>query len=101
MKFLITTKIVRPAEPHVMMNMMEGTKEWIRHYREEGKMEFVYSLAGNKGGIGLLNVDSNEELDNIMSEFPMAMATEIEVIPLTDVITSLEKMQSQIQKMMG
>ena len=48
-------------------------------------MDDVWGFAGILGGGGVFNVESLEELDSIMVEFPFAPFTDTEIIPLVDI----------------
>ena len=100
MRFLILTEIINPMPPEIAQGMIQATKDWITRNRESGKMTDVWSQAAFKGGGGILDVESNEELDRIMGLFPIAPFARIQVIPLSDVFESLDTMAESIRNMM-
>lgn len=59
-------------------------KEWetVISYRQQGKVLAGGALAGRKGGCGIFDVDSTEELHTLVSQLPMFPFIEWEVIPL-------------------
>ena len=63
---------------------------WEDENTARGKLQFAWSLAGQVGGGGILNVDSAEELDAIMVGFPFGPFSEIEVYALADLEASLQ-----------
>jgi muconolactone delta-isomerase len=50
----------------------------------------MWSFAGTQGGGATINVDSHEELDAIMTEYPFGPFSEIEVYPVADLHASLQ-----------
>jgi muconolactone delta-isomerase len=48
-------------------------------------MECVYGIAGAKGGIAVVNVQSNEELQKITNGYPMFPFITLEIHPLITV----------------
>ena len=69
-----------------------AVKEWetVISYREQGKSLAGGALAGGKGGCGILNVDSPEELHTLVSQLPMFPFCEWEIIPLIPAEVALE-----------
>ena len=58
--------------------------EWetISKYKSQGKVLTGGALKDRKGGCGIFNVDSKQELDNLLSGLPMFQFLEWEIIPL-------------------
>ena len=48
---------------------------------------------------GIANVDSLEELDAVMAEFPFGVFSDIEIIPLVDLAGSIQRAQQAAQAM--
>ncbi|MSQ11929.1 MAG: hypothetical protein EXR48_04465 [Dehalococcoidia bacterium] len=74
---------------------------WIARYRAQKKMEHVWSFAGLPGGAGLLNVNSLEELDAILSEFPFGPFSDIKIYPITELDGSLQRVKQAMQQASG
>ncbi len=53
------------------------------------------------GGGGVLDVESHEELDAIMSRFPFAPFSTIEIIPLSDIDESLAHAKAFVGEMLA
>lgn len=100
MKFLVVTKQASPAPPEVALGLFEALSGWAKEHTASGKMEQIWSFAGSNGGGGLLNVDSLEELDQIMNAFPMGPFSTIETFPLVELEASLEGVRGAIRAMM-
>jgi len=79
--------------------MVEGMKQWLGAHRASGKMEQVWNFAGINGGGGILNVDSHEELDAIMTGFPFGPYSQTDVYALSDIDAGLENLTQLIQQM--
>jgi muconolactone delta-isomerase len=101
MRFLIVTQASSPFPPDMAMALVQGMKQWAATHTASGKMEQIWSFAGLPGGGGILNVDSHEELDAIMSGFPFANFSKIEIYPLADLNAGLDNFAQAIQQMMA
>jgi muconolactone delta-isomerase len=84
MKFLVVTKSKMPFPPEMAPGIVDAVEEWTRKYTAKGQLEQIWSFAGLQGGGGIANVNSLEELDAIMTEFPIAPFSDIEVYGLVD-----------------
>ena len=101
MKFLVTTKSKYMMPPEAGPGLMAALSAWAKKYTDNGKMEAVWSSAGTDGGGGIFNVESIEELDAIMTEFPIAPFSEVKVTPITDLHASLERLMKAMQARAG
>lgn len=101
MRFLIVTKGRDPVPPEMAMPMMQMMQGWMAEHRSSGKLEQVWSFAGQLGGGGIANVDSHEELDELMAGFPFGQTSHVEVYPLADLDAALEGSLAAIQAMMA
>jgi muconolactone delta-isomerase len=99
MKFLVVTKSKAPFPPEMAMGLVEAVEEWSRKYTTSGKIEQIWGFAGLQGGGGIVNVNSLEELDTIMTEFPFAPFSDTEIFGLTDLQPGLQTMKRAIQAM--
>jgi hypothetical protein len=89
MRFLVITKSKHLLPPEVSARLIDGIGPWRSKYAE--KFEQIWGFAGIQGGGGIVNVNSLEELDAIMSEFPMQATSDIEIIPLVDLDSALQR----------
>ena len=100
MRFLVVTKPKHPAPPEMVLGLADAMTPWINKYTGNKKIEQAWGFAGIAGGFGIANVNSFEELDAIMMEFPFGPLSEIEIYPLVDVLGSVQRMKQAIQAMM-
>ena len=99
MKFLVLTKSKMPFPPEMALGLLDAMDGWTKKYTANGKLEQVWGFAGAKGGGGILKVDSLEEVDAIMAEFPFGQFSDIEVNGLVDIDTTLKNIKQAIQAM--
>jgi muconolactone delta-isomerase len=101
MKFLVVTKQASPTPPEMVVPLMERMIDWTKKYTGNGKIQEVWNFAGQIGGGGIANVESLDELDAIMAEFPFAPFSSVEIYPLVDLIPSLERSKQVAQAMIA
>lgn len=99
MRFLVVTRGKHPVPPSP--ELVDAMKGWVDRHLESGQMEQTWNFAGVRGGGGILDVESLDELDDIMTGFPFGPYSEIEVLPLTDLHESLDRVRSQLARMAG
>jgi muconolactone delta-isomerase len=97
MRFLIIAKSKHLVPPEVLPGVVDATLAWAR--KHQGKTEQLWGFAGIQGGGGIANVESLEELDTIMTEFPLGAFSELEVYPLVDLEPSLQRVKRAAQAM--
>ncbi len=97
MRFLVTGKNKFPMPPEMVPALVDATIAWAKKYTGNGKLEQLWGVAGVAAGGGIANVNSADELDAIMTEFPLGPFTKIEVYPLTDLAGSMERLKKAIQ----
>ena len=73
--------------------LMDAMTAWTNKHTESGKFEASWAFAGRAGGGGIVNVDSLEELDAMMAEFPIGPFSEVEVHALVDLNESLQRVK--------
>lgn len=100
MKFLITTKQTSMPPPEMTFALMDAMDGWVAERRASGKLDSIWSFAGLSGGGGVVDVDSHEELDEIMSTFPWAPFSSIEIYALSDLDHSLKVFRAAVERMM-
>lgn len=99
MRFLVVTESKMPIPPEMALALMEATEGWVGKYKASGKMEQVWGFAGLQGGGGIANVESLDELDAIMKEFPVAPFSDIEIRGLVDFEANMRAVKQAIQAM--
>ncbi len=82
------------------MPMMQAMKGWVAEHRQSGKLVDVWSFAGQTGGGGVVEVDSHEELDEIMSGFPFGPFSDVTVYALSDLDRALDTAERAMAQMM-
>jgi hypothetical protein len=95
MKFLIISKNRHMIPPDLSPSIIDATILWLDKYSD--KIEQSWVIAGEKGGGGIVNVESLEELDTIQSEFPLGPFTELKVYPMADLKESFNR-QKKLDK---
>ncbi len=92
MKFLVMDTGLPPdrgADPEDIVETLKQTKEFFSKLSESGKMESWYHFADRPGAICVLNVESLEELNQILFSHPASSITKSEVFPLIDAVRGL------------
>ena len=79
-----------PLPPEQAFELTIRHWETIISYRQQGKWLAGGALAGRKGGCGIWNVESAEELHTLLSQLPMFPFCECEIIPLIPIEYALE-----------
>jgi muconolactone delta-isomerase len=90
MKFLLMVRVRPNATPNA--EMIRFHKQFIQRLQEEGKAEAVYTFAGSNNGISIVNVDSFEELNDLMIQTPAIAICDIDVYPLADFQRQMDRM---------
>lgn len=86
------------------MKMLQQTFNIYRELKEQGKLKFVYAFADSPGGIMVLDVASNDELQQTLFLLPSMPLVNRIVRPLTeiksveDLITELESIVSSMPR---
>ena len=100
MQFLIITKQSSPPPPEMIVPLIEAMKAWVAQGRSSGRLKSLWGFAGIPGGGGVVEVDSHEELDEIMVAFPFGPFSNIEIIALSDIDKALAGAKATFQQMM-
>jgi muconolactone delta-isomerase len=99
MRFLVLTGTKVPLPPEMALAITEATEGWVAKHKASGKMEQVWGFAGLQGGGGIANVDSLDELDAMMKEFPFAPFSDIDIRGLVDFEATMRAVKQSIQAM--
>jgi len=92
MKFLIIDRggtIELP--PSEVEAIFMRARDWVKEKMDEGKIENAYALAGEMSSMMVLNVNSHEELDDALQDYPLSNYSVFEIYPLSDALHSYEK----------
>jgi muconolactone delta-isomerase len=99
MRYLVVTISRYPIPPEMGVGLLDAMSKWAERYTAVGKIEQIWSFAGIRGGAGVMNVDSLEELDQIMTEFPLAPFSKVWIDGLVDLQQSLDQGKKTIAAM--
>lgn len=66
-------------------------RDWVKDMMAKGKIEVAYALSGEMSSAMIYNVESNEELDDMLQDYPLSNFSVFEVYPLSDALRSFEK----------
>jgi muconolactone delta-isomerase len=90
MKFLvIVTPRPVPLPPNVIADLLTAQKDWLKQRIADGTVETLYGFVGG-GGIGSANVDSHEQMNELLVSSPAFPITDFEVKPIGDFETTLD-----------
>ena len=83
MKFLIIQKVKReiPLEKWAKLLPLQFT--YFEKLEKEKVLEVYYHLVGQQGSMLVVNVDSDEQLSQVVGQDPMFFHLEREIYPLT------------------
>lgn len=86
MLFLIKTEIehIPPVSKEEAMQMMKEQWKYILSLKREGKLLHAYKMSGRKGGVGIANVSSEKELEEIIANMPLFPFLKVETAALID-----------------
>jgi len=101
MQFLIITKPSSPPPPEMVLPLIGAMEAWVAQGRKDGTSKAIWSFAGTQGGGGILEVESHEQLDEIMAGFPFAPFSSVEVYALADLDKSLAATRGVFEQMMA
>lgn len=111
MLFLVTDTVklefVEPDLAVAQMKMLQQTFNIYSSLKEQGKLRFAYAFADSPGGIMVLDMASNEELQQTLFLLPSMPLVNRIVRPLTDMksvenlITELESIVSSMPRKLG
>lgn len=76
--------------PSEAESLFRRSADWVKDKMDKGKIEVGYAMSGQMSSVMIYNVDSNEELDDLLQEYPLSNYSIFEVYPLSDAIHSFE-----------
>jgi muconolactone delta-isomerase len=100
MRFLVVANNRGPVPPDMAIGLFESFSAWLKKYTANKKIEQAFGFAGEQGGGGILNVDSFDELNAIIAEWPLNPFSQIDVHPLMDLQTSIQQTKQAILAML-
>ncbi len=99
MKFLVTIIRKQSPPPEIMPALVEATTQWIAWAKGSGKFDVIYSVAGQPGGLAIVDVSSLEELNDLVQGYPMTPFSDVQTLPLSDIDQALSTLREQVKKM--
>jgi muconolactone D-isomerase len=96
----VKLEFVQPDLAVAQMKMLEQTFGVYRELKEQGKLKFAYAFADSPGGIVVLDVASNEELQQTLFLFPSMPLVNRMVRPLTE-MKSVEEIIIELQSIVS
>jgi len=92
MKFLVMTTRRQgvPIPPEAIARLLTAQREWFEEHLADGTIDCAYGYPQGGGGVGIANAKTTEELNELVTSFPLFPIADIEVRPLTDINVALE-----------
>ncbi len=84
MKFLVIWSFVKMQVTPDLVKVVFDLRDYAKKLKEQGKLEANYHIVGKHGGAWIFNVESNEELENIIAAMPVYNFADYEIYPLTE-----------------
>jgi muconolactone delta-isomerase len=101
MRYLVITEQKTPMPPEMVPGLLTALKVYNARHRAAGTIEQSWSFAGLMGGCAILNVGALEELDEVMTEFPLGPFCDIKIYGLVDFTTAIDAVQKAAGAMLA
>jgi len=85
MKFLVLWSFQQGIK--LTPELMKATfdlREYATKLRSQGKVERHYHIIGKHGGVWIFDVESNDELENLIAAMPVYNLAQYDIYPLTE-----------------
>lgn len=96
----VKLEFVQPDLAIAQMKMLQQTFANYNDLKEQGKLKFAYAFADSPGGIMLLDVTSNDELQQILFLMPSMPLVSRTIRPLTE-MKSVESLIAELQSIVA
>ena len=96
MKFLILQKVNLGTPLQRIVKLLPTQMKYIRGLKEKKKIEIYYHLIGQEGHMIICDVESEEELSEIVGDDPLFFDSHREIFPLI----SYEKHEERFRKLL-
>ncbi len=96
----VKMEFVSPDLALAQMKMLRQTFNIYRELKEQGKLKFAYAFADSPGGIMVLDLTSNEELQQTLFLLPSMPLVNRTVRPLTE-IKSVEQLIGELESIVS
>jgi muconolactone delta-isomerase len=103
MKYLVKWKLlpVPPEMAKTALTLLEASRKYTSNLIKQGKMSEMWNLADGSGGLALVEVESNDELFNMLQAEPYGPFLEYSVSPLSDIQLAYETAIKQFKQMLS
>jgi muconolactone delta-isomerase len=98
MRFLVLSTMREALPPEQVLSLIGSLRTWMWEHRSTGRLVEDFSLAGRNGSCRILDVESHEELTEIMAGFPFGPFSDIEVFPLSDLDAALDSYEEAMTR---
>ena len=101
MLFFVKAKLneAPPMPREQFLGMMASTWQVIKQLENNGKVLAGGAMIGQRAGCVIVDVDSNEELFELLTRLPVAGYMDWEVVPLIPADTALESAKWALQQL--
>jgi hypothetical protein len=99
MRALLIARNRHIIPPEMAVGLFQGFAAWRAKYK--GNMEAFFFFAGIAGGGAILNVADEVALNKMMTDWPLAAFSEVEITPIVDGDVAIPHYIEAIQAMMG
>jgi muconolactone delta-isomerase len=87
--------------PDAVAGMLLAQRDWLDEKIQDGAFDVAYGLAQGGGGVAIVNADTPERLNEILTESPLFGISNVELTPLADVHTTIGNGVRAMQRMAG
>lgn len=92
----VKLEFIEPELAVAQMKMLQQTFNIYRDLKEQGKLKFAYAFADSPGGVMVLDMTSNDELQQTLFLLPSMPFVSRTVRPLTD-MKSVENLIGELE----
>lgn len=87
-----------PMPREQYLGMVASTWQVIKQLENNGKVVVGGAMVGRRAGVVIVDVDSNEELSDLLNRLPLSAYLEWEVVPLIPADRALESAKWAVQQ---
>ncbi len=87
--------------PERALSLIDAAQAWVAEHCAAGRIHALWSFAGMIGAVGVAEVESPDELDEMMTSFPFPSLSNVEVIALSDMDRNVANGKAQMERMMA
>src|SRR5271166_3076678 len=99
MKFLVIRKPLAFSSGLVANSKaIREQKQAVSEAIKRGSIDCIYAFPGGGGNVGIVNADSAEQLNEMLTNTPLFLYSEFDVRPLTDYDKYMETVAAALEK---